>query len=218
MSIRIAKKRNRTEPRSEVNIPNYTRLDITSASRKKLSSTSSCKDFSPIKGKLPPVHEDGLEFNNFENFWQYSKIYSELGHYDSNNITNTFTQHRTYGASLQTGSRRLRGTKGLIPIGSYHNGQVLDYIDSRRIYVIKYRECIKDMEATQILKNMYDSGENLLLLDFDGPSFEDYPQGLEINQDSIVEMFNNTKYSFGHAYALAMEIMGLDNDILQKIN
>jgi len=107
------------------------------------------------------------------------------------------------------------------------DSRYLNYVESRKeIYVKKYCELVKQHPMFLQLKQRLASGENLLIVDVDGPhqeSLEYYKatygvgddflenRSVLINQRSIQILLNDTKHPFGHGYCLAMAL--LDKDV-----
>lgn len=97
-----------------------------------------------------------------------------------------------------------------VPIGSWWEGELLGYVESRkRLFVPKYAELVIKSGVFAWLKERVDRGENLLLLDGDGPSLTDHPQGVVITQETLDLALNDTNRIFGHAYVIAALIQGL---------
>ena len=59
------------------------------------------------------------------------------------------------------------------------------------------------------MKKMLQSGQNIMIIDGDGPPKSLYPEGIELNVDNWDEMLNNPKYPFGHGYVVAAVVAGL---------
>jgi hypothetical protein len=111
--------------------------------------------------------------------------------------------------------------------GTIDEDDKLDYVESRkRIYVKEYCSLVKEKDKFKELQERLKGGENLLIIEVDGPHQEslDYYKekyGVEddfienstvlINEDSINIMLNNEKHPFGHGYCLAMAL--LDKDV-----
>jgi hypothetical protein len=107
------------------------------------------------------------------------------------------------------------------------NGEygILDYIESRkRIYLPIYLEAVKRAPKFQELKKRYQNGENLLIIEIDGPHQEDieyykekYPNiaweekmignTIEIDREILEVMLNDPKNPYGHSYCLAWALM-----------
>ena len=103
----------------------------------------------------------------------------------------------------------------------------LDYVESRKkIYVKKYSALVKQTKDFLELKQMLSEGKNILIIDVDGPHQESLlyyknkyninddfitNDSIEINENSINILLNDTKHPFGHGYVLAMSL--LDKEI-----
>jgi hypothetical protein len=96
----------------------------------------------------------------------------------------------------------------------------LDYIAARaKIYAPVYAELAKKEAEYQTLKQMRESGTNLLLLDVDGPRYDQtappfdvVDQGsLEIDDYTLKELINNPSQPFCHCYVLAGCLLGLEH-------
>jgi hypothetical protein len=111
--------------------------------------------------------------------------------------------------------------------GTINEEEKLDYVQSRKkIYVKEYCRLVKQQPKFQELKNRLINGENLLIIEVDGPHQEslDYyrekydvdgdfiqKNTMLVNEENINIMLNDTKHPFGHGYCLAMTL--LDKDI-----
>jgi hypothetical protein len=103
-----------------------------------------------------------------------------------------------------------------------------DYIQARKhIYVPIYTRLVKKEKQYQDLKQMLENGENLLIIEVDGPHQESlgyyrtkYQNKVNnkfienstmlINQQNIDIMLNDTRHPYGHGYCLASALLGLD--------
>ena len=99
----------------------------------------------------------------------------------------------------------------------------LDYIESRKqIYVPVYINLVKKEPQFNFLKDKLKNGENLLIIEVDGPHQESlgyyrgkYNTGNDFiknstmlcNQENLNIMLNDEKHPFGHGYCLAIALM-----------
>ena len=169
----------------------------------------------------------------FENYWQYGKIFKDLNHLDEkNNTTEKWEKFRNAGYKHVKGYRHPNGTKTDKVDYTYKKGdktfnkwkyltaccsqyyningdkEVLDYIKSRkRVYVPVYASMVKDTEFFNLLKKQVDDGQDILILDFDGPRNIDY---LEVKVDMLKEKINDTSAPFGHGYVIAGLLAGIE--------
>lgn len=181
-----------------------------------------------------------------ENCYQFSKIYKNIPkitrkewkhpaetHIDANgDYTPEFYAWRKKGMEHDKAVRYPVGfkhrTKCLYalaenPDGSINEDEKLDYVSSRKkIYVHEYCRLVKEHPKFKELQERLNNGENLLILEVDGPHQEsldyykekygvsdDFIQDdtILINEKNINIMLNDTKHPFGHGYCLAMALL-----------
>lgn len=106
-----------------------------------------------------------------------------------------------------------------------YEGEKLDYIETRKlIYIPLYCDNVIYQKQYKELENRLKNGENLLIIEVDGPHQEDilyYKSKYNVNDDFIENdsmlvneknidiMLNDTKHPFGHGYCLAMSLLNL---------
>jgi len=216
-------------------IPTFTNYDATSASTQKLEGKRIRDDFSPML--IGPI-EGALIF---ENFWQYLKVYKELGHIDTKgNITKDFLNFKKKGFGLTKGKRhppeiktgeflkdpkgnyirdaqRKRRSKYLIPAFSYYKGNTYNYIDARKyIYAPGYASIVKNSKSFKELKKRVEKGENVQIMDFDGPPDGDIEvdnvemKSHVVTKELLKNKINDPKSPFGHGYVLAGLLAGIE--------
>ena len=102
----------------------------------------------------------------------------------------------------------------------------LDYIQGRKqIYVPLYCELVKKQDKFWELRERLENGENLLIIEVDGPhqeSLEYYQEMYELDDDFIENdtmlatdenltiMLNDDVHPYGHGYCLAMALLDLE--------
>ena len=92
--------------------------------------------------------------------------------------------------------------KGAKPLYSYWDGKRLSYIEARKaIYAPIYAKAVENTDAFKKLKEIYDSGEDLWLWDFDGYDFRS-------KNMTYKDVLMNDKKKMGHAFVLAMLLEG----------
>ena len=137
----------------------------------------------------------------FENYWQMSKIYAV----DIINgvIQKSFFERRAKGFADPKGHRRaLPKAKYGLPVSSYYQGQVMDYITSRKkIYCPTYEFLVTLTPEYADLLNLVNSGQNVLIV---GPDGRDIP----ITYDSLKQAVNDPRYIFGHELVLCSLLKG----------
>lgn len=106
-----------------------------------------------------------------------------------------------------------------------YQGKMLDYVESRKkVYVPQYLEAVENKPRLASLKQKLDKGENLLVIEVDGPHKESMPyyrEKYQVSDDFIVRdtilvtpenmkiMLDDEKHPFGHGYCLGMALLGL---------
>lgn len=103
------------------------------------------------------------------------------------------------------------------------DGEPLDYIESRKqIYLPLYVDLVKDHPQFKFLLDKLKRGENILIIEVDGPhqeSLQYYKDRYNVdddfiendtmlcNRDNINIMLNNPKHPFGHGYCLGLGLL-----------
>ena len=170
-----------------------------------INTTSKSKNWSRglspffVGGNIPLY--GNFRAKNVENAWQFSKLYS--CHADDNgNPTKEYYNWAIKGWN-DNFAHRYPMNKGSVPLCAIWGNKKLNYIDSRRhIYIPIYaREVIKT-DAFKILKELYESGKKIALLDFDGYNYWDLGY-------SMKDVVNNPNKKMGHAFVLVMLLEGI---------
>lgn len=87
--------------------------------------------------------------------------------------------------------------KGKKALCSIWNGEKIGYIEARKkIYIPIYAKAAVKSQAYKKLKQIYDSGKNIVLWDFDGYDY----QSLGMTLDDVI---NCKQKKMGHAFVLA---------------
>jgi hypothetical protein len=105
-------------------------------------------------------------------------------------------------------------------------GQRLDYIAARKaIYLPLYLKLVVAKPQFSELRQRLAAGENLLIIEVDGPHQESLPYYKErynvadnfienstvlATQENLQLVLNDAKHPFGHGYCLAAALLGLD--------
>jgi hypothetical protein len=88
--------------------------------------------------------------------------------------------------------------KGARPEYSYWDSEKLGYLEARRrIYVPLYAQAVVRTQAYQRLKALYDAGNDIVLVDFDG--YDHVAAGMTYRQ-----VLDSPDKKMGHAFVLAM--------------
>ena len=162
------------------------------------SRSSGWKDLSPFY--LGPVKlYDGLESKNFENSWQFSKVYKQ--HVDEDGEPNEEYWDWAKTGWNSTWAHRYPMGKGAIPEYSLWDGEKLGYIEARkRIYMPLYAVKIQQRVFDSIAELMFRAakiGQDLYLRDFDGYNHKE----LGMTYDDVIHC---EERKMGHAFVLAM--------------
>ena len=154
-------------------------------------------------------------------------------HYDKNKILDDYYIWRKKGIECSDPIRfpvgKNNSHKCLFSLANNDDGTVdidnkLDYVSSRKkIYINNYAKLVMETPEYQELEKLYKNGKNILILDVDGPHEEslEYYKGkygvddnfivnntVEVNEKNVNILLNDTKHPFGHGMALAMTLMG----------
>lgn len=186
-----------------------------------------------------------------ENVWQGSKIYQSIPpisqtlrgtnqiswehpaeiHIDENN--NITKEYWNWRYKLMNNLYPVR-----YPVGFEHRKNCvcayaendlmtpLDYIAGRKaIYSPLYIELAKKHPQFEELRQRHLAGENLLIIEVDGPHQESLPHyqekygvpdnwienhTIEINRENLNIMLNDSKHAYGHGYCLASALLGIE--------
>ena len=154
------------------------------------SNSGRFRDLSPFVLSAPPA-------KNFENLWQFSKVYKKYimpidGYPDA-----SWYKWQDNGFSLDRAIRYPMG-KGAIPEYSLWDGERLGCIQARKkIYAPEYAKNVAVTESFALLKRLHADGETIILRDYDAYDH------LKLNM-SLVDVINNPKRKMGHAFVLIM--------------
>lgn len=103
-------------------------------------------------------------------------------------------------------------------IGTPDHYKMVDYIEARKlIYFSKYKEIALETNLFKKLKKMLEDGVHIQINEVDGPSYVDsYPYDLVVDDSLLMSteilqaLINNPIKPFGHGYALAACLLGVD--------
>ena len=158
----------------------------------------------PIYKELSPFILPAPPSLNFENLWQYSKVYQ--CHLWNGEPSEQWYEWRDDGWGQKRAVRYPMG-KGAKPEYSYWNGEKLGYIEARKqIYAPIYAENVATTDSYRILREQYNEcnlrSKELILLDFD--AYDHTHLGM-----SLVDVINNPNRKMGHAFVLIMLLTGM---------
>lgn len=160
-----------------------------------VDTTSSSGDYSglsPFILSAPPA-------KNFENLWQFSKVYKH--HTWNGEPRQSYFDWRDKGWADKRAHRYPMG-KGAIPEYSLWYGEKLGYIEARKaIYATEYASNVQWTNSYQRLMDTYAeccrTNKELILLDYD--AYDHAKLGM-----SLKEVINNPNKKMGHAFVLIM--------------
>jgi len=168
---------------------------------------------------LGPIKYDGINVLTFENLWQFSKIYKTQ--VDTNgNPTQDWYDWRNKGF-ISPAERHPMGKE--VPLYSYFNGEKIGVVEARKkIYIPYYKELARKTPAYKELLTRLKAGQPLLLIEPDGPSLQDFPEGMQFSRELFWKLIDvtdqktffslvglpypypgNRYYPLGHGYVLA---------------
>lgn len=192
-----------------------------------------CWQFSKVYNQVPKTKEYYSRYDNTV-IWEHN----EEVHIDENdNINNLYRNWRKKGMDNKYPVRYpvsfQHRDKCLYALIELDNGTIdetnkLDYIQARKkIYLPLYCELVKKEPEFVNLKKRLEKGENLLIIEVDGPcqqSLNYYKNNygvddtfienntMLVNQQNINIMLNDSKHPFGHGYCLAISLLGKDKE------
>ena len=203
---------------------------------------------------LSPYYVSDDEGRIHENLWQASKVYEKVpksvqkySRYDNRIIwehpAETHVESGQLTEKYWAWREKLMRAKDAIryPVGFHHRhkclyalaergGEPLDYVQGRKqIYFQKYWDLVQKYAEFEELRQRLQRGENLMIIEVDGPhqeSLEYYKEKYQVTDDFIENdsilankenlniMMNDTLHPFGHGYCLAMVLQNLTvNDL-----
>lgn len=189
-----------------------------------------------------------------ENKWQFSKVYKKVPeskqtysrfdqkviwqhraetHIENDTLNDKYWKWRDKGMKCKDAIR--------YPVGFTHRHECmyaikknkdgvcsdkLNYVESRKeIYVPEYCNLVQKQKKFKNLQKRLNQGENLLIIEVDGPKKESLPyyigrygvkkdfienNTMLANEQNIKLMLNDDKNAFGHGYCLAMALLNKD--------
>jgi hypothetical protein len=136
---------------------------------------------------------------NFENAWQYAKVYEEDA--DDGEPSSRYWEWALAGWASEKAHRYPKG-KGRKPLYSLWDGEKLSYVEARKkIYIPLYAREVRKTSAFAHLKMLHDM-DDVVLWDFDGYDH----RKLGMSYDDVI---NSETRKCGHGFVLAMMLEGL---------
>lgn len=153
------------------------------------------RDLSPFHLGPCDLYE-GRKALLMENAWQFSKLYA-CHATDAGEPLSAHWDWAEAGWANPVPKRYPMG-KGARPLCSLWMGKRLGYIEARKtIYAPLYIESVRKTKGWRKLKELYESGETLILRDYDG--YDHIALGA-----TLTEVLNEPRRKMGHAFVLAM--------------
>lgn len=184
-------------------------------------------------GKFIDIDGEIQNIGIFENFWQSFKVWNKV--YKQNKKEWTWPNESHIGPdgnpnekwmkwheTLLNHDQAVRRPNGKeIPKYAWWRDQKtgklekLDIVQARKkIYIPFLKKLYRKSESYKRLLEKFKSGQNLMIIEPDGPLLELYPNGLEVNLELLNEMIDKTNYKnegmknkyfpYGHGYVIAM--------------
>jgi len=170
------------------------------------SGSGEYRDLSPFVLSAPPA-------KNFENLWQYSKVYKKYVMPIDGFPDASYYKWRDAGFANPRAVRYPMG-KGAIPEYSLWDGEKLDYIQARKkIYATEYAKNVLTTASFRRLDYAYQQclnlNKELILLDYD--AYDHIRLGM-----SLVDVINNPKRKMGHAFVLIMMLTDMLHECINS--
>lgn len=168
------------------------------------SPTNWMTDLSPFHLGPVKMYDPGdgevLISQNFENCWQFAKVYETHADKDGE-PTERYWEWAMEGFADKKPHRYPMG-RGARPLYSLWNGKKLGYIDARKhIYGPLFAEAVQKTDGWKKLKKLYEQEEWIVLRDYDGYDHEKKDM-------SLTEVLNHSRKKMGHAFVLKMLLTG----------
>ncbi len=184
-------------------LPKFTRRDIHDK-RVFIDTTSGgglFRGLSPFVLGPCETYDPSHPAGNFENLWQFSKVYDKPGFVDgTQHPTNQWFWWRNQGWADNKAHRYPMG-KGAKPLYSYWDGLKYGYIEAKKkIYARLYVENVVKTDSFKRLEKIANVSP-VVLLDFD--AYDHRKMGM-----TLKDVANSPDKKFGHAFVLAMILTG----------
>ncbi|MBX9636970.1 MAG: hypothetical protein K2Q45_05405 [Nitrosomonas sp.] len=191
------------------------------------------KELSPFL--IGPVHYEGQVCNTFETFWQSFKVWAKVDkqthwswswpaeeHVDAEGNVNA-AWHVWHKALFKNKHAVRRPNGRAIPLYAWFEGEKLDVIEARkRIYIPYLQALYRKSKVYQELLDMVKNGQDIIILEPDGPPHEFFPDGMPVDMALLEKLQNVTELKdfpgitsseskkyvpFGHGYVIAMTLL-----------
>lgn len=212
-----------------------------------------CMTPSTPYGDISPYSLKNEKGEIIENVWQFSKFFNKVykvrqtysrwdqrviwEHPEEEHViegmpNNKYTEWRNKGFANEYAIRYSNGFKHRHEcVCAYSQDDTeyerpLDYITARKeMYLPLYINAVQDQPKFLKLKNLLKKGQNLLIIEPDGPHEEsmDYYKDkygvsddfivdntVEVNEENMRILLNDPKHNFGHGFCLGLALLGID--------
>ena len=190
-------------------IPKFKPNPYTNAVEVDTTSKGNFKDLSPFY--LGPVVDPfyGDTCKCFENYWQYSKVYTEHFNSSTSTINDKYWIWRKNGFNNNRAVRYPMG-KGSKPIGSLYKGKLIAYIPARKkIYAYHYSKLVRKTNSyAMIYEWLINQKRDIALIDFDGYDYQSYGMNL-------IDVINNPAKVMGHSFIIAGMLTGMIDKMIE---
>ena len=184
---------------------------------------------------IGPIEYEGIIAENFECFWQSFKVWKYVVqqispewswpkeiHLDETTNEPTKEWYMWHKALLQN-KRPVRRPNGReIPAFAWFKGEKLDVVQARKqIYIPFLQKLYRANKVYRDLLERVQNGENLIIVEPDGPLPNLFPEGLDVTIDMLQQLQDvckvkdmpnvksaSEKYTpYGHGYVIALTLL-----------
>lgn len=100
------------------------------------------------------------------------------------------------------------------PLYAWWNEEKLDVVQARKaIYIPELQKLYRAHPVYQKLLEKVRGGQNIIIVEPDGPNYTKYPNGRDVTQELLVEMQDWTEqedskryFPYGHGYVIALTL------------
>lgn len=186
-----------------------------------------CKNRGPYHTLSPmilgPVHDENgdLYALNIEDGWQCSKVWPlHMAGCESDEWIKNWSEWSRRGrfSGLAKRHRTPKTTEDQhighetnknVPAFTYYMGDKMDYVTARkRMYCIWYEKLAPETDAYKDLYARHLSGQNIILLDYDGLDRNNPKENIDLTKEKLLELVNDDSRPFGHGLVLASVLLG----------
>ncbi|MFS8159207.1 MAG: hypothetical protein ACMG6E_03165 [Candidatus Roizmanbacteria bacterium] len=143
------------------------------------------------------------EAESFENFWQGHKVWSKVdkqskkewswpeeNHVGNGRDRNPNAAWQKWHQALMKHKQAVRRPNGkAVPLYAWWQGHKLDIIEARKaIYIPYYQSLLREHEVYQALLKKVKKGQNIIIIEPDGPSTEFWPDGMPITLEMAYDL------------------------------